>query len=82
MLFAMTEYKTDQVMFWSQSFGNPTLVTVNHRDRSYRLFKRSFAGEFQDRFKDVGLVDYGFCYHSGAFSQDDPTWLLLERSNA
>lgn len=63
-------------------YYNPTPVAVNYRGHDDRLFKRDFAGELLDKFKDVELVDYGFCYHRGAFPQDDITWFLLEKSNA
>lgn len=63
-------------------YYSPTPVAVNYRGHDDRLFKRDFAGELLDRFNDLELVDYGFCYHRGAFPQDDITWFLLEKSNA
>jgi pseudaminic acid biosynthesis-associated methylase len=63
-------------------YYSPTPVAVNYRGHDDRLFKRDFAGELLDKFKDLKLVDYGFCYHRGAFPQDDITWFLLEKSNA
>jgi len=44
------------------------------------LFKRDFAGEMLDRFKDLELLDYGFVYHrDNNFPQDDLNWFLLRK---
>lgn len=61
-------------------YYNPTPVTVNYRGHSDRLFKRDFAGEMLDKYTDLKLVDYGFCYkRDNTFPQDDTTWFLLEK---
>ncbi len=61
-------------------YYNPSPVTVNYRGHSDRLFKRDFAGEMLERYSDLKLVDYGFCYkRDQAFPQDDITWFLLEK---
>ena len=61
-------------------YYNPSPVTVNYRGHNDRLFKRDFAGEMLDRYSDLTLVDYGFCYkRDKAFPQDDITWFLLEK---
>ncbi len=61
-------------------YYNPSPVTISYRGRDDRLFKRDFAGEFLDKFKDVQLIDYGFVYHRDTnFPQDDITWFLLEK---
>lgn len=57
-------------------------VTLEYRGHSDKLFKRDFAGDMLDTFRDLRLVDYGFSYHLGNFPQDDITWFLLEKSNA
>jgi hypothetical protein len=55
-------------------------VSVNYRGNTDRLFKRDFAGEMLDRFKDLRLLDYGFSYHrDNNFPQDDINWFLLEK---
>jgi len=62
-------------------YYNPTPVAVSYRGHDQRLFKRDFAGEMLDRYPDLKLVDYGFCYRRDpAFPQDDINWFLLERS--
>jgi pseudaminic acid biosynthesis-associated methylase len=63
-------------------YYNPTPVAIDYRGNDDRLFKRDFAGDLLDKFKDLELVDYGFRYHRGPFPQDDITWFLLEKSNA
>lgn len=61
-------------------YYNPSPVTVNYRGHSDRLFKRDFAGEMLEKYSDLNLVDYGFCYkRDKAFPQDDVTWFLLEK---
>lgn len=63
-------------------YYNPTPVTVNYRGHEDKLFKRDFAGEMMDRYPDLELVDYGFCYHRDYnFPQDDGTWFLLKKTD-
>ena len=62
-------------------YYNPTPVAINYRGHENRLFKRDFAGEMLDKFNDLILVDYGFCYkRDKAFPQDDITWFLIKKS--
>lgn len=61
-------------------YYNPLPVEIPYRGNTGKLFKRDFAGEIMDRFKDLKLVDYGFVYHRDAhFPMDDLTWFLLEK---
>lgn len=61
-------------------YYNPSPVAISYRGHSDRLFKRDFAGEFLDTFKDVKLIDYGFSYRKDpAFPQDDITWFLMKK---
>lgn len=61
-------------------YYNPSPVAVSYRGHSDRLFKRDFAGEMLEKYADLKLVDYGFCYkRDKAFPQDDITWFLLEK---
>ena len=61
-------------------YYNPAPVTINYRGHDDRLFKRDFAGELMEKYSDLELVDYGFCYkRDPAFPQDDVTWFLLEK---
>ena len=62
-------------------YYNPFPVEITYRGHKGKLFKRDFAGELMDLFPDVGLIDYGFCYHRDPnFSQDDITWFLLKKN--
>jgi spore coat polysaccharide biosynthesis protein SpsF len=62
-------------------YYSPSPVTISYRGHSDRLYKRDFAGEILDRFKDLRLVDYGFLYRRDpAFPQDDITWFLMEKA--
>ncbi len=62
-------------------YYNPSPVSINYRGHSDRLFKRDFAGEMLEKYTDLTLVDYGFCYkRDKAFPQDDITWFLMEKN--
>lgn len=62
-------------------YYNPSPVTVEYRGHAGKLFKRDFAGEILDRYKDLSLVDYGFVWRRDPnFPQDDLTWFLLEKN--
>lgn len=74
-------YKISNKYICIVEYYNPTPVTVNYRGHEGRLFKRDFAGEMLDKYKDLQLVDYGFVYHRGNnFPQDDLTWFLLQKT--
>lgn len=63
-------------------YYNPTPVNVSYRGHEERLFKRDFAGEMLDKYKDLKLTDYGFLYHrDNNFPLDDITWFLLEKTS-
>lgn len=63
-------------------YYNPKPTEIEYRGHTGKLFKRDFAGEMLDRYKDLTLVDYGFVYHRDCnFPQDDITWFLLEKQN-
>jgi pseudaminic acid biosynthesis-associated methylase len=72
-------YKSSKQFICIAEYYSPSPVEVNYRGHLGKLFKRDFAGEMLDRFKDVCLVDYGFVYHRDHFPQDDITWFLLEK---
>lgn len=61
-------------------YYNPTPTEVMYRGCSKRLFKRDFAGEFLDKFKNTTLIDYGFVYHRDNFTQDDVCWFLIKKN--
>ena len=62
-------------------YYSPNPVSVLDRGHTDRLFKRDFAGEMLDRFSDLKLFDYGFCYRQNPnFPLDHITWFLLEKS--
>lgn len=61
-------------------YYNPSPVTITYRGHTDRLFKRDFAGEFLNTYKDTKLIDYGFVYKNDpSFPQDDITWFLIEK---
>jgi spore coat polysaccharide biosynthesis protein SpsF len=73
-------YKTSRRYICLAEYYNPTPVKVDYRGHKNKLFKRDFAGEMLDRFKDLELLDYGFVYHrDNNFPQDDLNWFLLQK---
>jgi pseudaminic acid biosynthesis-associated methylase len=73
-------YETAQKYICIVEYYNPTPVALPYRGHEDRLFKRDFAGEVLERFSDLQLVDYGFCYHRDVnYPQDDVTWFLMEK---
>jgi spore coat polysaccharide biosynthesis protein SpsF len=61
-------------------YYNPQPIEVNYRGNTGKLFKRDFAGEILDQYKDLELIDYGFVYHRDKiFPGDDFTWFLLKK---
>lgn len=73
-------YKSSRDYICIVEYFNPSPVALPYRGHEDRLFKRDFAGEMLDRFADLALVDYGFCYRRDPnFPQDDVTWFLLKK---
>ena len=61
-------------------YYNPSPVEVPYRGHQGKLFKRDFAGEILDRFRNLILVDYGFVYHrDNNYPLDDLTWFVLKK---
>lgn len=73
-------YDSSKEFILIAEYYNPSPVTINYRGHSDKLFKRDFAGEFLDKYKDAKLIDYGFSYRRDpAFPQDDITWFLIKK---
>jgi spore coat polysaccharide biosynthesis protein SpsF len=75
-------YKTSNKYICVIEYYNPSPTEVIYRQHEGKLFKRDFAGELMDKYKDLKLVDYGFIYHrDNNFPQDDVNWFLMEKLN-
>lgn len=62
-------------------YYNPSPVTIPYRGHEGKLFKRDFAGEILETYKNIRLLDYGFAYRRDPnFPQDDLTWFLMEKT--
>jgi spore coat polysaccharide biosynthesis protein SpsF len=73
-------YNSSEKFILIAEYYNPTPVALNYRGYEDRLFKRDFAGEFLDKYRDTELIDYGFSYRRDpAFPQDDITWFLIKK---
>lgn len=72
-------YKSSRKYICVAEYYNPSPITINYHGQTDVLFKRDFAGEMLEKFKNLKLVDYGFVYHrDNNFPQDDLTWFLME----
>lgn len=61
-------------------YYNPSPVAITYRGHDDRLFKRDFCGDLLDKYSDLELVEYGFCYRRDpVFQQDDMTWFLMKK---
>lgn len=60
-------------------YYNPVPVEVNYRGNENMMWKRDFAGDMLDRFKELRLADYGFVYYRDRYPQDDLNYFLLEK---
>ena len=72
-------YKTSKRYILISEYYNHTPVKIRYRGYANRLFKRDFAGEILDRFKDLKLIGYGFKYYREDVFNDDLTWFLLKK---
>ena len=73
-------YNTSKRYVCIIEYYNSSPVVIEYRGHKNMLFKRDFAGEIMDKYKDLVLIDYGFVYHGdNVFPADDATWFLLEK---
>lgn len=74
-------YQSSSKYILVAEYYNPSPVVLKYRGHDEKLFKRDFAGELLDTYKDLSLVDYGFAYKRDvAFPQDDVSWFLLQKN--
>jgi len=75
-------YESTNKYLMVAEYYNPVPTTIEYRGHKNKLFKRDFCSDLLDKFSDLYLIDYGFCYHrDNFFPQDDITWFLLEKIN-
>lgn len=61
-------------------YFNPVPVEVNYRGHSNKLFKRDFASEVIDQFKNkISVIDYGFLWKRLNPAWDNTSWFLMEK---
>lgn len=72
-------YKLSNEWILIAEYYNPSPIALDYRGHKNKLFKRDFAGEMLDKFKDLELSDYGFAYHRDKYAQDDISWFLLRK---
>lgn len=76
-------YQSSSKYILISEYFNPVPVTLDYYGHKERLYKRDFAGEILDQFKDLVLIDYGFNYNRDDYtSQDDTTFFLLQKINS
>ncbi|OGT39858.1 MAG: pseudaminic acid biosynthesis-associated methylase [Gammaproteobacteria bacterium RIFCSPHIGHO2_12_FULL_36_30] len=75
-----TIYQSSSKYICIAEYYNPTPVEIPYRGWSEKLYKRDFAGEMLDKYKELKLINYGFCYRrDNLFPCDDLTWFLLKK---
>lgn len=73
-------YRLSKKYICVAEYYNPTPMTIGYRGKKNALFKRDFAGELLDKYKNLKLIGYGFKYHRDRnCPQDDLTWFLLKK---
>tara|TARA_E500000178_G_scaffold356396_1_gene433982 strand:+ start:3928 stop:4548 length:621 start_codon:yes stop_codon:yes gene_type:complete len=61
-------------------YYNPIPMAIDYRGHKNKLFKRDFAGEVLQKYKDIKLVEYGFSYRNDKkYPLDDITWFLMKK---
>ncbi len=62
-------------------YHNPTPVKIKYRGYNNKLFKRDFAGEMLNIYRDLKIIDYGFIYSKDPKLNncDDLNWFLLKK---
>ncbi len=61
-------------------YYNPKPVEIEYRGQTGLLWKRDFAGELLEAYKELRLVSYGFVYRRDPYPQDDLHWFLMEKT--
>jgi pseudaminic acid biosynthesis-associated methylase len=61
-------------------YFSPRPEMIEYRGHRDKLFKRDFAGDLLDAYKDLSVRDYGFVYRRDKHPQDNVTWFLLEKN--
>lgn len=73
-------YNSSKKYILISEYYSPVPVNVLYHGKKDRLFKRDFAGEILDLYRDLKLIDYGFVYHRDTnFPQDDSNCFLIEK---
>ena len=75
-----TLYETSRDYLLLCEYYNPTPMAINYRGHRNKLFKRDFAGELLQKYRDIKLIDYGFSYRNDRkYPLDDITWFLMKK---
>lgn len=73
-------YKLSKKYICVAEYYNPSPMSLEYRGEHNKLFKRDFAGDLLNKYKNLKLIDYGFKYRRDSnYPQDDITWFLLEK---
>lgn len=61
-------------------YYSPVPVKINYRGYTQKLFKRDFANDLIEYYKDkVSVIDYGFLWNKVHPEWDNTTWFLIEK---
>jgi len=61
-------------------YFSPNPIKIKYRNFKNKLFKRDFAFEIMQSYKNLKLLDYGFVYHKDKHPLDNINWFLLKKN--
>ncbi len=62
-------------------YFSPNPEKIRYRNYKNKLFKRDFAFEILQTYKNLKLIDYGFVYHKDKYPMDNINWFLFKKLN-
>jgi pseudaminic acid biosynthesis-associated methylase len=74
-------YETSRRYILLNEYYNPVPMEIKYRGYSGKLFKRDFASELIEYYKEkLTVIDYGFLWKPIHTGWDNTTWFLLEKT--
>ena len=73
-------YKLSKKYICVIEYYNPSPVMLEYRGEKNKLFKRDFAGDLLEKYRNLELIAYGFKYRrDNNYPDDDLNWFLLRK---
>lgn len=76
-------FKKSKKYIYIAEYYNPFPTMIKYRGHNNKLFKRDFAGDLLNKYKNLKIVDYGFIYNYDKkfYNSDNFNWFLLKKLN-